>query len=99
MGWVPPERYVKTLPMHAQYACSFFTDTENRPLQLRCSVPAALGARQWPGGNTDTEGESPFETAVRECWEETGIRFTGEPRLPAMFVYLELDTVRNRKAP
>lgn len=26
-------------------------------------------------------GETPWETAVRECREETGIGFTGEPRL------------------
>ncbi|MFF4948400.1 NUDIX domain-containing protein [Streptomyces chattanoogensis] len=83
--WVPPEQYVKKLPMHAQYACVFFTDTEDRPLQLRSSVPATRGTWQWPGGNTDIEGESPFETAVRECREETGIAFTGPPRLLAMF--------------
>ncbi|MEV4744680.1 NUDIX hydrolase [Streptomyces sp. NPDC049555] len=83
--WVPPEQYVKTLPMHAQYACFFFTDTDDRPLQLRCSVPATRGVWQWPGGNTDIEGESPFETAVRECKEETGIEFAGQPQLLAVF--------------
>lgn len=28
-------------------------------------------------------GETPWETAVRECHEETGLVFTGEPRLLA----------------
>lgn len=42
--WVLPEEYRRC-------RC---TPTEDRPLQLRCPVPAALGVRQWPGGNTDT---------------------------------------------
>ncbi|GAA0348750.1 NUDIX domain-containing protein [Streptomyces blastmyceticus] len=83
--WVPPEQYVKTLPMHAAYACLFFTDTEGRPLQLHSSLAQHSGRWQWPGGNTDAEGESPFETAVRECREETGIVFTGRPRMLAVF--------------
>lgn len=37
----------------------------------------AAGAWVFPGGVVD-EGESPETTAVRETWEETGIRVTGD---------------------
>ncbi|MEU3607121.1 NUDIX hydrolase [Streptomyces sp. NPDC035033] len=76
--WLPPVEYVATLPRATAYACLYFTDATGRALQLR----AARGEDvwQWPGGNMDP-GESPWETAVRECREETGLVFTGEPRL------------------
>ncbi|MFG2713222.1 NUDIX domain-containing protein [Streptomyces goshikiensis] len=44
------------------------------PSQKSANPPAS------PGGNTDS-GESPRECAVRECREETGMAFEGEPRL------------------
>ncbi|MEU3354551.1 NUDIX hydrolase [Streptomyces sp. NPDC037389] len=71
--------------MHASSSCLFFTDDEGRVLQLRSSVPEHSQLWQWPGGNTDEENESPFETAVRECREETGITFTGRPKVLAVF--------------
>ncbi|GHG80462.1 NUDIX domain-containing protein [Streptomyces griseocarneus] len=83
--WVPPEEYVKRLPMHAAFSCMFFTDTEGRVLQLRSCVKQHTQVWQWPGGNTDNENEAPFETAVRECREETGIIFTGQPKVLAVF--------------
>ncbi|MFE0776040.1 NUDIX domain-containing protein [Streptomyces sp. NPDC058861] len=76
--WLPPVEYVATLPRATAYACLYFTDTRGRPLQLRATYHS--GTWQWPGGNMDP-GETPWETAVRECREETGIVFTGEPRL------------------
>ncbi|MFB8079739.1 NUDIX domain-containing protein [Streptomyces sp. NPDC056013] len=76
--WLPPVEYVATLPRATAYACLYFTDTRGRPFQLRASYDTELW--QWPGGNMDP-GETPWETAVRECHEETGIVFTGEPRL------------------
>ncbi|MFF3842725.1 NUDIX domain-containing protein [Streptomyces sp. NPDC001930] len=76
--WLPPVEYVATLPRATAYACLYFTDTRGRPFQLRASYDTELW--QWPGGNMDP-GETPWETAVRECREETGITFTGEPRL------------------
>ncbi|MER7758135.1 NUDIX domain-containing protein [Streptomyces sp. NPDC097619] len=79
-NWLPPEQYVETIARATSYACLYFTDPEGRPVQLR----AVYGAErwQWPGGNMDP-GESPWQCAVRECAEETGIRFEGEPRLLA----------------
>ncbi|MFC7795109.1 NUDIX domain-containing protein [Streptomyces cinereoruber] len=76
--WLPPVEYVATLPRATAYACLYFTDTGGRPFQLRATYHS--GTWQWPGGNMDP-GETPWETAVRECREETGIVFTGEPRL------------------
>ncbi|MFB7026509.1 MULTISPECIES: NUDIX domain-containing protein [unclassified Streptomyces] len=76
--WLPPVEYVATLPRATAYACLYFTDTRGRPLQLRATYHSRMW--QWPGGNMDP-GETPWETAVRECREETGIVFTGEPRL------------------
>ncbi|MGW1074472.1 NUDIX domain-containing protein [Streptomyces sp. NPDC002537] len=77
--WLPPDQYVAGLPKAAVYGCLYFTDGSGRPLQLRSSVHQGW---QWPGGDMDP-GESPWETAVRECREETGIVFTGRPRLLA----------------
>ncbi|MFG2334899.1 NUDIX domain-containing protein [Streptomyces sp. NPDC048604] len=76
--WLPPVEYVATLPKATAYACLYFTDTMNRPFQLRSVYGSE--AWQWPGGNMDP-GETPWQTAVRECREETGIEFPGEPRL------------------
>ncbi|WP_171166648.1 NUDIX domain-containing protein [Streptomyces sp. I05A-00742] len=78
---LPLAEYVAGLPKAAVYAALFFTDTEDRPLQLRSSVKQGLW--QFPGGDMDP-GESPFGTAVRECREETGIVFTGRPHLLAV---------------
>ncbi|MBD0708305.1 MULTISPECIES: NUDIX domain-containing protein [unclassified Streptomyces] len=76
--WLPPAEYVATLPRATAYACLYFTDTHGRPLQLRASYDTRCW--QWPGGNMDP-GETPWETAVRECHEETGLVHTGAPRL------------------
>ncbi|MFF5284642.1 NUDIX domain-containing protein [Streptomyces sp. 62] len=78
--WLPPAEYVDTLPRATAYACLYFTDTAGRPFQLRATYTTE--SWQWPGGNMDP-GETPWETAVRECHEETGLVFTGEPRLLA----------------
>lgn len=76
--WLPPAEYIATLPRATAYACLYFTDTEGRPFQLRATYRTE--SWQWPGGNMDP-GETPWETAVRECHEETGIVFRGEPKL------------------
>jgi 8-oxo-dGTP diphosphatase len=72
--WLPPHEYVAGLPKAAVYGCLFFTDTVGRPLQLRSAIH---GGWQWPGGDMDPD-ETPWETAVRECEEETGIVFAGD---------------------
>ncbi|MEU9035047.1 NUDIX hydrolase [Streptomyces sp. NPDC048352] len=53
----------------------FFTDEDDRPVQLRATYSSAH-PWQWPGGVAEA-GERPWETAVRECREETGLRVAG----------------------
>ncbi|MFD5325252.1 NUDIX domain-containing protein [Streptomyces sp. NPDC127092] len=77
-AWLPPAEYIATLPRATAYACLYFTDTRGRPFQLLATQ--ASEHWQWPGGNMDP-GETPWETALRECREETGLVFAGEPRL------------------
>ncbi|GAA2386237.1 hypothetical protein GCM10010420_06180 [Streptomyces glaucosporus] len=66
--------YLATLPKATVYACLYFTDVRGRPLQMR----SVYRSRPWqiPGGNLDT-GEDPHQTAVRETYEETGLRVEG----------------------
>ncbi|TWV56350.1 GNAT family N-acetyltransferase [Streptomyces misionensis] len=80
-GWMPPERYAETVPKATCFACLYFTDEDDRPLQLR-SVYSPTHPWQLVGGTMDA-GERPWETAVRECAEETGLTVSGPPRLLA----------------
>ncbi|MEU6862039.1 NUDIX hydrolase [Streptomyces sp. NPDC046876] len=80
-GWLPPEQFAETLPKASAFACLFFTDEHERPVQLH-AVYSRSHPWQWPGGCMD-EGERPWETALRECREETGIVYGGPPRLLA----------------
>lgn len=79
MTWLPPEEYVRTVPNATMYGALYFTDADGNPLGLQ----SVRSAESWqlPGGNVEHEDTSPFATAVRECREETGIVFTGEPVL------------------
>lgn len=82
--------YLATLPKATVYACLYFTDVRGRPLQLR----SVYNSRPWqiPGGNMDA-GEDPHLTAVRETYEETGLRMTGEH--PLLLVhYIRADPER-----
>ncbi|WP_369380450.1 NUDIX domain-containing protein [Streptomyces sp. cg36] len=79
--WIPPEEYVKTLAQATSYGCLYFTDTKGRPVQLRAVRSSETW--QWPGGNMES-GETPWQCALRECREETGIDFTGQQRLLAV---------------
>ncbi|MEV7525842.1 NUDIX domain-containing protein [Streptomyces sp. NPDC091371] len=72
--WLPPEQYIETVARATSAACLYFTDTRGRPVQLRARRATEIW--QWPGGNMDP-GETPWECAVRECLEETGIIFEG----------------------
>lgn len=80
-SWLPPEEYAETLPKATGFACVYFTDEHDRPLQLH-SVYSPAHPWQFVGGTMD-RGERPWQTAVRECREETGITVTGAPRLLA----------------
>ncbi|MEI5010861.1 NUDIX hydrolase [Streptomyces sp. PmtA] len=79
--WLPPEEYAETLMKATAFACLFFTDEDDRPVQLR-AVYSQAHPWQWPGGTMDP-GERPWETAVRECREETGMVLEGPTRLLA----------------
>lgn len=66
-----PSEYARTVPHHTVYGCLYVRDEHDRPIQLR----SVYGTRDWqlPGGNLDTLGEDPLETARREAVEETGL--------------------------
>lgn len=80
-AWMPPELYAATVPKTTAFACMYFTDEDDRPLQLH-SVYSPAHPWQLVGGTMDL-GERPWETAVRECREETGLTPPGPPRLLA----------------
>ncbi|WP_405758931.1 NUDIX hydrolase [Streptomyces sp. NBC_01420] len=78
---LPAEEYVRSVPKSTGFACVFFTDEDDRPVQLRATY-SRTHPWQFPGGTMD-HGERPWETARRECREETGIEVPGPPRLLA----------------
>ncbi|MFB7340189.1 NUDIX domain-containing protein [Streptomyces hydrogenans] len=80
-AWLSTEEYVATLPKATLFGSVFFTDEHDRPVQLH-SVYSPEHPWQWPGGTSDA-GERPWETAVRETFEETGLVVSGPPRLLA----------------
>lgn len=80
-GWLPPEEYAATLQKATCFACVYLTDEDDRPLQLH-AVYTSSHPWQFPGGTMEP-GERPWETAVRECREETGLAPHGPPRLLA----------------
>lgn len=80
-AWMPPEEYAETVLKATAFACLLFTDEHDHPLQLR-AVYSRTHPWQLPGGTMDP-GERPWETALRECREETGIRFEGPVKLLA----------------
>ena len=79
--WLPPEQYAEQLMKATGFACVHFTDERDRPVQLH-SLYSPQHPWQMPGGTMEP-GERPWETAVRECHEETGITVSGPPRLLA----------------
>ncbi|WP_328333097.1 MULTISPECIES: NUDIX hydrolase [unclassified Streptomyces] len=79
--WMPPEQYAEMVLKATAWACVYFTDEEDRPLQMH-SVYSPEHPWQLVGGTMDP-GERPWQTAVRECREETGMTLAGPPRLLA----------------
>jgi len=78
--WIPPEQYSAALPKSTVFACAMFTDEDDRLLQLLSVHHRRTEPWQWPGGNLDLERETPWEVAVRETREETGLNLPGPPR-------------------
>ncbi|MEV7465426.1 NUDIX hydrolase [Streptomyces kronopolitis] len=76
-------------PASVVWGAVAFTDNTGRTLMLRDTSVH----RRWllPGGVAD-EGETPWDAAVRETFEETGIRLTGTPRLLAVDTLLPVGT-------
>lgn len=76
-------------PVSVIWGAVAFTDTAGRTLMLRDTSVH----RRWllPGGVAD-EGETPWDAAVRETFEETGIHLTGAPRLLAVDTLLPVGT-------
>lgn len=79
--WLPAEQYAETVLKATAFACLLFTDEHDNPLQLR-AVYSRTHPWQLVGGTMDP-GERPWETALRECREETGIVFEGPAKLLA----------------
>ncbi|MFB6988729.1 GNAT family N-acetyltransferase [Streptomyces sp. NPDC056304] len=79
--WPPPQQYAEKVLKTTAYACFYFIDEDGRPLQLH-SVYSPAHPWQLVGGTMDN-GERPWETALRECQEETGLTVSGPPRLLA----------------
>ncbi|WP_019979971.1 MULTISPECIES: NUDIX hydrolase [unclassified Streptomyces] len=79
--WLPPEEYAETVMKATGFAAVLLTDEQDRPVQLH-SVYSPTHPWQLAGGTMDP-GERPWQTAVRECREETGLTVEGPPRLLA----------------
>ncbi|MFE5909402.1 NUDIX domain-containing protein [Streptomyces wedmorensis] len=79
--FLPPEEYAALLPKASVSGSLFFTDMDDRPVQLH-AVYSPAHPWQLPGGTAE-DGERPWETAVRETEEETGLLVSGPPRLLA----------------
>jgi len=89
MPWLPPEQYIATLPKATVYGCLYVTDEDDRPVQLRSAQKPDVW--QWPGGIMDL-GETPWQCAVREALEETGLHLGSKPRLLAMHFLPPVDS-------
>ncbi|MEU2507508.1 NUDIX hydrolase [Streptomyces sp. NPDC007863] len=78
---LPVDEFVATLPKATLFGAVYFTDMDDRPVQLH-AVYSPGHPWQLPGGTAEA-GERPWRTAVRETEEETGLVVHGPPRLLA----------------
>lgn len=86
-GWLPPEQHLAGLAHATMSGVAYFTDTEGNPLALQPTY-GRPGRWQCPGGFMEREDPTPLHTAVRETFEETGIRLAGEDLPPLLIHYL-----------
>ncbi|MFF0476476.1 NUDIX domain-containing protein [Streptomyces sp. NPDC004284] len=78
--WLSPEEYAATPPEATLFGSVASGGESDRPVHLH-AVHSAEHPWQWPGGTAEP-GEPPWDTAVRETAEETGLVVPGPPRLP-----------------
>ncbi|MGK6312707.1 NUDIX hydrolase [Neorhizobium sp. DT-125] len=74
------------MPLAPQAASSAILEREGRFLLIRRMNPPSADLYAFPGGRAEP-GETPAETAVREFFEETGIR----ARNPVLFATYDLN--------
>ncbi|GAA2255597.1 hypothetical protein GCM10010430_44260 [Kitasatospora cystarginea] len=71
-GYQPLPAYLTGIPAAPLWAGLFFTTTAGEAVLLRSTN--RLKGLQYPGGDAEFTDPTPLHTAVRETWEETGIR-------------------------
>ncbi|WP_051826306.1 NUDIX domain-containing protein [Kitasatospora aureofaciens] len=87
-GHLPLPAYLPSIPTAPMWGSIFFTTAGGAAVLLRAADPAK--GLQWAGGDVEFTDASPLHTAVRECWEETGIHLEPDPaRLPLLATVVE----------
>ncbi|MFD0560883.1 NUDIX domain-containing protein [Kitasatospora saccharophila] len=87
-GHLPLPAYLPTIPAAPMWGSVFFTTEDGKAVLLRATDPAK--GLQWAGGDVEFTDPSPLHTAVRECFEETGILLEPDPeRLPLLATVFE----------
>ncbi|MFF2144642.1 NUDIX domain-containing protein [Kitasatospora sp. NPDC058190] len=78
-GYLPLPAYLAGIPAATMWADLFLTTAEGKVVLLRSTNPAK--GLQFPGGDADFTDPNPLHTAVRETFEETGLRYSPDPEL------------------
>ncbi|MGA5819943.1 NUDIX domain-containing protein [Kitasatospora sp. NPDC094028] len=78
-GYLPLPAYLAGIPAAPMWGAVFFTTALGEAVLLRSTNP--LKGLQYAGGDVEFTDPTPLHAAVRETWEETGIRLTPAPEL------------------
>ncbi|MFG2919593.1 NUDIX domain-containing protein [Kitasatospora sp. NPDC048298] len=78
-GYLPLPAYLAGIPAATMWADLFLTTAEGKVVLLRSTNPAK--GLQFSGGDADFTDSTPLHTAVRETFEETGLRYAPDPDL------------------